>query len=217
MSGLILAIDLTDKDKALDLLKDINEFIDYVKVGYPLILSAGIDIISDLSRYSPVIADLKVADIPYTNEIICRIAFDNGAKSVISHGFTGSYSLKSCIDAAKDYNGDIYIVVDMSHHGADEFIRPNTKDLCKMAVKYNVKGVVAPANNPERLKLIRKEIKDLTMICPGVGVQGGSIREALSAGADYLIVGRSIYSAENPINVAKNIKKEIDNFDLVSR
>ncbi|HIH40374.1 MAG TPA: orotidine-5'-phosphate decarboxylase [Halobacteria archaeon] len=212
MCGLILAMDLTDRDKALNLLKDTKDFIDYVKVGYPLILSAGIGIVRDLSRYSPVIADLKVADIPYTNEIICRMAFDNGAKAVISHGFTGSYSLKACTNTAKEYDGDIYLVVDMSSPGADEFIRPNTEDLCKMAVKHKVKGVVAPANNPERLKMIREYIKDLTMICPGVGVQGGSIREALSAGADYLIVGRSIYTSENPIDVAKNIKREIESF-----
>jgi len=212
MSGLILAIDITDKDKALNLLKDTKDFVDYVKVGYPLILSAGIDIIRDLSRYVPVIADLKVADIPYTNEIICKIAFSNGAKAIISHGFTGSYSLEACIDTAKEYDGDIYLVVDMSSPGADEFIRPNTEKLCKMAVKYNIKGVVAPANNPNRLRLVRRYIKDLTMICPGVGAQGGTIRDALSAGADYLIVGRSIYTAKKPIDVIENITNEMKNF-----
>ena len=56
---------------------------------------------------------------------------------------------------------------------------------------------------------IREIVGDLTIISPGVGVQGGSAADTIKAGADYVIVGRSIYQSDNPAAVAKKITDEI--------
>ena len=60
-----------------------------------------------------------------------------------------------------------------------------------------------------RIKHIRKLIGNLKILSPGVGAQGGSASGAIRAGADYIIVGRSIYNAENPKAVATKIAGDI--------
>lgn len=80
-----------------------------------------------------------------------------------------------------------------------------------MAVEAGAFGLVAPATRPERVKEIRKIIGDrLTIISPGVGAQGGKASDVISAGgADWVIVGRSIYKAESPKEAACEIAEEI--------
>ena len=46
----------------------------------------------------------------------------------------------------------------------------------------------------------------MSIYSPGVGTQGGSAKEVISAGTNYLIVGRSILNAKNPVNVAKDFQ-----------
>jgi len=217
MSGLILALDVLDEERALEIIEETRASLTYVKVGYPLILSAGIKVLEKISQLIPVIADLKVADIPNTNRLICREAFEDGVEGIICHGFTGRDSLEACIGVSREFDGDIYVVADMSHPGASAFFPDISAKICDLAVELGAEGIVAPANHPERLKEIKKIIKGLKLICPGVGVQGGSILSAVLAGADYLIVGRSIYMDKNPKIAAERIKKAIEEADERSR
>jgi orotidine-5'-phosphate decarboxylase len=83
------------------------------------------------------------------------------------------------------------------------------QDLAQLAVLVDAAGVVAPATRPERIRLVRSVIGDRTIISPGVGIQGGSALEAILAGADYLIVGRSIIDADDPKENAESIISEI--------
>ena len=57
--------------------------------------------------------------------------------------------------------------------------------------------------------MIRKIAIDLIIISPGVGTQGGSADDTIWAGADYVIVGRSIYQSDDPAAGAKQIADEI--------
>lgn len=57
--------------------------------------------------------------------------------------------------------------------------------------------------------MIRNIAVDLSIISPGVGVQGGSVGDTIRAGADYVIVGRSIYESDDPAAGAKQIVDEI--------
>jgi orotidine-5'-phosphate decarboxylase len=77
--------------------------------------------------------------------------------------------------------------------------------MARLAVEVGAAGVVAPATRPERIKAIRSIMGDRIIISPGVGAQGGSADAALRAGADYLIVGRSIYEAKEPEVSAKKL------------
>jgi orotidine-5'-phosphate decarboxylase len=207
---LILALDVTDRKNAVRISKETADHVDAIKIGYPLVLGAGLGIINDICKFAPVIADFKVADIPNTDGLICSQTFEAGASAVIVHGFPGRDSVSECVKIAKVYHGDIFVVTEMSHPGAVEFMQPKALELASIAVECKASGVVAPATRPERVRQIRGVVGNLTIISPGVGAQGGSAADAIYAGADHVIVGRSIYGSKTPAVEAEKIVKEIE-------
>ena len=104
---------------------------------------------------------------------------------------------------------DVFAVTEMSHPGAADFMVIPAEDMARMAADCRVNGVVAPATRPGRVKVIRDVVGDLVIISPGVGAQGGSAGDSIRAGADYVIVGRSIYQSDDPAAGAKQIADEI--------
>lgn len=209
-TGLILALDVTDRNEALEISEKVAGYVDAIKIGYPLVLATGMDMIRQLSKYAPIIADFKVADIPNTNRLICEQVFKAGADAVIVQGFTGHDSLEAAVKLAKEQNKDIYAVTEMSHPGALDFMQDVGEGIAKMAAQAKASGVVAPATRPERVTEIRKIIgTELSIISPGVGAQGGNASDVIKAGADWVIVGRSIYQSDEPDIAAKKIVDEI--------
>jgi len=202
---LILALDVTSRKRALSLVGLLDCYFDAVKVGYPLILSSGLEIVKEISAFAPVIADLKIADIPNTNRLISEAALNAGAEGLIAHVFPGSDSLKACVESAAAFGAQVYAVTEMSHPGAEEFMAPIAGELARLAVESGADGVVAPATRPERIRMIRSIVGNKIIISPGVGIQGGSARDSLQAGADYVIVGRSVTSAEDPVASLKRL------------
>lgn len=206
---LILALDETDGAKALDLAEAVSEHIDAVKINWPLVLSAGPDMIDRLAEKTDVICDFKVADIPNTVRLIVGNAVDRGASAVIVHAFTGEDSLTEAVETAGG-RAEIYAVTEMSHPGGTAFTAPHAEEMARMGVRCGVAGFIAPATRPERIKAIRAIAGDRRILSPGVGAQGGSAAAALKAGADYAIVGRAIYGADDPAAAARAIREEID-------
>lgn len=204
---IILALDVTSRADAVRLVEAVKDYVDAVKIGWPLILAVGPDIIGEIAKNKDVICDLKIADIPNTNRLIVEQAMKRGASAVIAHGFTGDDSVKACIDAAK---GQVFVLTEMSHPGAKQFTAPVADKLAALAKSVGARGIVAPATRPERIAELRKIIGDLEIISPGVGVQGGKASDALKAGADYIIVGRAIYEAPDPKAAAKALADEVE-------
>jgi len=205
-SRLIVALDVKDAGTALRLAKECRAVADAVKVGWPLTLSAGPQMISRLAAEADVICDFKIADIPPISATITAAAFALGAKGVICHGFAGEDSVRACVEAAR---GDVFVVTEMSHPGGQQFTAPIAEDLAKIAVKAGASGIVAPATRPERVKRLRAIVGDLVILSPGAGAQGGSPGDAIAAGADYVIVGRAITESPDPAKAARGIADEI--------
>jgi orotidine-5'-phosphate decarboxylase len=206
-SRLILALDVYDREKALKIVESTAEYLWAVKVNWPLIVGSGLGIITELKERTglPIIADLKLADIPNTNRLIAKRVFEAGADYIIAHSFVGRDSVRAVMGLGKTI-----IVVEMSHPGAKEFIQPVTDKLIELANELGPFGVIAPATRPERVRYIRSKLRpEIKVITPGVGAQGGSAREALNAGADYIIVGRTIYGSEDPREAARKLHDEI--------
>jgi orotidine-5'-phosphate decarboxylase len=198
-SRLVLALDETDPARALDVARNVAPFVAKIKINYPLVLSAGLDIVTEISKFSPVICDFKVADIPNTNRLIAKEAFDAGASGIIAHAFPGSESLKAIREV--DSTKDLYIVITMSHPKGGDFF--DIDSFCKLALEVGATGVVAPATRPEDVAKVRGLVRDLEIISPGVGAQGGSSKETIKAGANYIIVGRGIYLSDDPAAAAE--------------
>jgi len=98
----------------------------------------------------------------------------------------------------------------MSHPGGAEFLKPAADAIATMAADAGAYGLVAPATRPDSVKRIKSIIGDrLTIISPGVGAQGGKASDVIAAGADWVIVGRSIYNSESPKEAASKVAEEI--------
>jgi len=205
--GVILALDEIDPVKARSVASAVAPHVDAIKINWPLVLSAGPAIITELAELRPVICDFKLADIPNTNRLITEQAIGRGADGVIVQGFPGMDSVKAVVNAAA--GAAVFVVTEMSHPGGQEFTAPVADRIARMAVEAKASGVIAPATRPGRLSEIRKIVGQLSILAPGVGVQGGSAADAIRAGADYVIVGRSIYASPDPTKAARDISEEV--------
>ena len=203
-SRLILALDVTNPERAMEIAKEAAPHLAFVKVNYPLVLSAGLDVVTEISKSVPVICDFKVADIPNTNRLIAEAAYGAGAQGLIVHGFTGMDSVSACKSSE---DKDLFVVITMSHPGGGEFF--DIDKFSTIAKQAGATGVVAPATRPEDITEVREKVGNLTIISPGVGAQGGSAKDAIDAGADYIIVGRSIYQSDNPAEAAYQYSQSI--------
>ncbi len=209
MKKLVLALDVMDAERAVNLAKEVSDLIDAIKVNYPLVLSAGVEIIERLAEIRPVIADFKIADIPYTSSLIARIAFEKGTSAVIVHGFTGSDTVRAVVEVAEEHEGKVYVVTELSSPGGEEFMSRVSLKIVEMARRLGCHGLIAPSTRIDRLAEIRKAANNMEILCPGIGAQGGSI-EALKY-ADGIIVGRGIYAADDPRKEAKRYRNMIEN------
>ncbi len=205
---IVLALDETDREKALGVVGEVADCIDAVKINWPLILTAGPEMITKLSEITDVICDFKVADIPNTVTLIVSNAVQRGASAVIVHAFTGEDSMVAAVEAAG--KAEIYAVTEMSHPGGKTFTALHALQMAELGVRCGASGFIAPATRPEKIAAIRHIVGNRKILSPGVGAQGGSAASAIEAGADYVIVGRSIYKAEDPRSVALSIGKEIE-------
>ncbi|ADZ10194.1 orotidine 5'-phosphate decarboxylase [Methanobacterium lacus] len=208
---IILAMDLLTIDGALEVGNSVINYLDTIKIGYPLALAEGLPSIGLVKdRFDcKIIADFKVADIPETNKKIADLTFKAGADAIIVHGFVGPDSVKACVDSAEEFGTEVFLLTEMSHPGASRFLQPAAEDIAVMGMEMGLKNYVAPSTKPDRLKKIREVVgKDSFIISPGVGVQGGDPNQTLEF-ADAIIVGRSIYSSEYPEEVVKSIVDSI--------
>ena len=197
---LILALDVMSESEAIEICESVSDYIDTIKIGYPLALAEGLEIINKLKdKFGfKVICDFKVADIDATNEKICDETFKAGADAIICHGFVGSDSVQACLDMANKHGKELFLLTEMSHPGAKMFLQKNADAIAQMGVDMNITNYVAPATRLDRLADIRQIVgKDAFIISPGVGKQGGDGKKTLKY-SNAIIVGRSIYESENP-------------------
>ncbi|MDV2480919.1 orotidine-5'-phosphate decarboxylase [Methanoculleus sp. Wushi-C6] len=208
MTELILSLDVLDRQRARAIAESCAPFIDAIKVGYPLVLSTGLSIAGDLAELGlPLIADFKVADIPNTNRLICEAVFAAGFDAVIAHGFVGADAARTCVEVAHSHSGEAYIVAEMSHPGATEFFHGGVAErLAALAVASGADGIIAPATRPDRVRELREIVGKRKIYSPGVGAQGGD-PDVVARLVDGIIVGRSIYEAEDPAAEAERLSR----------
>jgi orotidine-5'-phosphate decarboxylase len=205
---IVLALDDLTGDRAVEISRDLAHGLDAVKVGWPLVLTEGLSVVQRLAALTPVICDFKVADIPAVSAMIVRRAVDAGASGVIVHGFVGEDTVREAKEAAGD--ADVIVVTEMSHPGALDYIQAASESIGAMARRAGATGIIAPATRPERVAHLRGIVgPDLRILCPGVGTQGGSAGDTVRAGADAVIVGRSLYRSADPQEALGSLLEEL--------
>ena len=204
---LILALDVTDPDRARSIAKSVAGEVDAIKVGWALFLSGGRDVLKDIARLGYLLADLRTAEIPNVTRLIVEQVVAMGASGIITQGFVGEDSVRAAVEAAG--NAEVFVITEMSHPGGAEFTAPHAEAIARIAVRAGAAGIVAPATRPDRVRTLRAIVGTKLILSPGVGTQGGSASAAIGAGADAVIVGRSILESASPAKAAKDIATEI--------
>jgi orotidine-5'-phosphate decarboxylase len=166
----------------------------------------------------PAIMDAKINDIGHTNEFIASQYFSAGFDAIIANPFSGfKDGLEPVFRIAKAKQRGVLLLVHMSHSGASEGYGQTVVDekgerkaqfevFAQRAVEWRADGAIVGATFPDTIKRVRRILGDgIPIFSPGVGIQGGSLSTALAAGANYAIVGRSIYESDDPAKAAANL------------
>jgi orotidine-5'-phosphate decarboxylase len=220
--------DRLEKD-ALNIISQTAEHAVAFKINRHLILPLGVyDGIPRLidkihAEGLTAIVDCKLNDIGNTNKVISRYYFDAGFDAIIVNPFVGMEGgLDSVFEAALNRKRGIITLCYMSHPGAkdgygltvaadDKTRKPEPLYIrfARQSRLWDVDGVIVGATHPEKIQEIKSVLgTEIPIICPGVGAQGGSAREAIDAGANFVIAARSIVEASNPAAAAAALAAE---------
>lgn len=234
-SNIILALDFPFENpenrnslfkKAEQILNVAHPYLCAVKFNHHLVLPLGVfDGIQKLVQQVHdhgllAIMDCKANDIGATNEAIAGYYYAAGFDALIANPFIGwEEGLRPIFNIACEQQRGVILLTYMSHKGAYEGYgqtiidaetgkqTPQYVSFAKKALKYDADGVVVGATYPEKIGEVHRILGDkVPIFAPGIGAQGGEITAALKAGARYLIVGRAIIQAEDPVAVSKEIR-----------
>lgn len=224
-SRVVLALDFADPydtrlQRAQNVLDATRGEIAAVKVNHHLLLPYGLKGVSGIvdtcrKEKLPLIADLKMNDIESTNMNIVDSLFAFGFDAVIANPFVGrEEGLGRVVERVHEKKGGILFLVYMSHGGADEGYslrleggEPIYRVFAARARDWGADGVIVSAKALDKIAEVRDIVgKECLIFTPGVGAQGGEASASLGAGADFVLVGRSITGSDDPSKAARALK-----------
>ena len=223
---LIVALDVDTADKALALVKELREVAGMFKVGSTLFTTAGPQIVRDIIALdSKVFLDLKFHDIPHQVAGAARAATELGVSLFTIHASGGTEMMQRAVDAVAGTETKVLAIsvltsIDaniLSQIGVSSTPSESVLRLVQLAVSAGVDGVVA---SPQEIETIRNTIANpnFLVVTPGIRPAHNETAEqkriatpaaAISAGASYLVVGRPITSAPDPVAAAQQIVAEM--------
>ena len=234
---LIVALDVETPDKALDLVKELHEFAGMFKVGSQLFTLAGPQIVKDIiALNAKVFLDLKFHDIPHQVAGAARSAAELGVTLFTIHASGGHEMMRRAVESVAEVAArtgavrskvlaiSVLTSIDatiLSQIGITTSPEESVLRLVRLAESSGVDGVVA---SPQEIKTIQSTVSnpEFLIVTPGIrpaGNEPSSPREdqkrvatpqaAIAAGASYLVVGRPITGASDPIEAAHQIVAEM--------
>ena len=227
-SRIIVALDYARADQAFEFIARLEPTSCRVKVGKELFCRAGPALVEKLVKLGfDVFLDLKFHDIPTTVAQACRAAADLGVWMMNVHALGGSKMMEAAHSAlAGRAQRPLLIAVtvltsldddDLKAVGLSGSAVQNVQRLALLARHAGMDGVVC---SPQELVTLRKSIgNDFCLVTPGIRPAGSAQddqrrvttpREALHSGADYLVIGRPITAASDPMQALMTITAEIE-------
>jgi len=226
-SRIIIALDHADARDALDFAGRVDPTRCRLKVGKELFTRAGPAVVEQLvSRGFQVFLDLKYHDIPNTVAGACGAAADLGVWMVNVHAQGGRRMMEAARDAVARASGSplLIAVTILTSLGQDDLFEvglsgpplDNVLRLAKLAWDAGMDGVVC---SPQEIKALRKTLSGrFRLVTPGIRPAGADSQdqrrvmtpaEAVQRGASYLVIGRPITQAPDPMAALAAIEEEI--------
>jgi orotidine-5'-phosphate decarboxylase len=214
---LVVALDVSDLREAERLAMLLAPHVGMVKVGLELVWAEGPEAVRSLSMTAPVFADAKLHDIPNTVERASANIARLGVRMFTVHALGGGAMMEAAVrgahagaDAAGVEAPRIVAVTMLSSQTGEDLASPAS--LAWEAREAGLDGVVVSG---EDVRDVRDACGDaFCLVVPGIRPAGGNgddqVRvltpaEAIERGADYLVVGRPITTADDPVGVARGI------------
>ncbi|MED4114096.1 3-hexulose-6-phosphate synthase [Priestia megaterium] len=203
-----LALDLVNISEAKEVVQEVQEYIDIVEIGTPVVINEGLKAVKEIKEAFPslkVLADLKIMD---AGAYEVMKASEAGASIITILGATDDSTIKGAVEEAKKQGTQI--LVDMI----------NVKNLEQRAKEVDALGVdyicvhtgydlQAEGETPfEQLQTIKRVVKHAKTAVAG-GIKLNTLPEVVQSQPDLVIVGGGITSEKDKRNVAEEMKKVV--------
>lgn len=224
---LVVALDFPTPDSAESLAARLNPAECRLKIGKELFVRAGPALVERLQRRGfDVFLDLKFHDIPNTVAQACKAAAELGVWMTNVHALGGSSMMAAAREALETYrHRPLLIAVTVLTSQDEQVLREvgvvgtpqeAVMRLARLAHKSGLDGVVCSAREAAALR--SAEGKEFCLVTPGIRPANSAVgdqkrvmtpSEAIAAGSDYLVVGRPITGAPDPMAALEAISAEI--------
>ena len=233
MDKLIVALDVDTPAQAFSLAQQLREVAGMFKIGSTLFTLAGPQIVKNiLASGAKVFLDLKFHDIPHQVAGATRSAAQLGVSLFTVHASGGAEMMRRAVEAvaevaeregtarAKVLAVSVLTSIDadtLAQIGVNSSPEESVLRLVRLAEQSGVDGVVASPQEAARIRATAAD-RELLIVTPGIrpaGNDAGDQRRvstpaaALAAGANYLVVGRPITAAADPVAAARGIVAEM--------
>ncbi len=226
-SKIIVALDYDNEEDAWLFINKVSPNLCRLKIGKELFCSTGKSFVQKVvAKGFDVFLDLKFYDIPNTVASVMRVVADMGVWMVNVHASGGEKMMIEALNALNEAdNRPLLIAVtvltsmddsDLVRAGIKVNTTAQVMNLAKMVNRCNLDGVVCSANEVVFLK--EQFGSDFLAVTPGIRPEGDCIddqkrimtpKKAITCGSDYLVIGRPITLAENPVEKLNSINQSI--------
>ena len=218
---IVLPLDMESLDEATRLAKDLKDHVGLFKIGLALFVKEGPRVVQSIQDIAGdrIFLDLKFHDIPETVRKASEalLTLSRGIRFVTVHASEGEAALKTAVDALKGTTQVLGVTV-LTSSGNQKTVS-RVLELSKIAKNAGCAGVVCSGHEASAVK--QDLGKEFIVVAPGIRPGWATItgddqkrimtpREAILNGADYIVVGRPIHTAKDPVEAADKISNEID-------
>jgi orotidine-5'-phosphate decarboxylase len=229
---IIAALDVPSAEQALKLAEQIAPAVGAFKIGSELFTAAGPDIVKRVrGTGASVFLDLKFHDIPNTVAKAVTSAVQLDVQMLTIHTSGGFAMLKAAEEAAEEIawklgrtpplvlGVTVLTSLDtpaLREVGLDVNVEYQVRRLATLATKAGLRGLVC---SPQEVVKLRQAVPPaMQLVTPGIRTGAEKAddqkrtltpKEAIAAGANWLVIGRPIYAAENPRAAAEKILESI--------
>ncbi|OMF37305.1 3-hexulose-6-phosphate synthase [Paenibacillus sp. FSL H8-0548] len=186
-----LALDLVDIPGAIELVKQVESFVDIVEIGTPIVINEGLHAVKALKEAFPnlsVLADLKIMD---AGGYEVMKAAEAGADIVTILGVAEDASIKGAVEEAKKQGKQILVDMIAVKNLAERAAQVDSFGVDYICVHTGYDLQAEGQNSFEDLRTIKSVVKNAKVAVAG-GIKLSTLPEVIAAGPDLVIVGGGI-------------------------